>query len=90
MKTLKNLFSTHPQNTISRYWLRAVDIQTQLNQGIHYQALGGRRLLACHQLIRFKLGKFRLIFEQRVNGLTPEFLLHRKNLDKLLKRRCGR
>ncbi|MCJ8273103.1 MAG: hypothetical protein MJK04_27345 [Psychrosphaera sp.] len=89
MKTLHSLFSDYPETVEQRFYQRALNIQIRLKQGVHYQNLGGRRLMLCHELIRFKLGSYRLLFTRSGKGFTPEFLVQRKNLEKFLKRRCG-
>jgi mRNA-degrading endonuclease RelE of RelBE toxin-antitoxin system len=87
MNNLKKLFIQQKSIVNKRYFERALYIQTQLNCGQHYQSLGGQRLVLAKELIRFKLGAYRLIFKRNSMGYTPEFLLPRKDLNRFLKRR---
>lgn len=89
MKTLQSLFINTSQIVRQRYYKRATAIQTHLKQGTHYQDLGGRQLKCNHELVRFRLGHHRLLFRRTAKGFMPEFLVQRKDLEKLLKRRCG-
>ncbi|NQZ09706.1 MAG: hypothetical protein HRT35_21355 [Algicola sp.] len=89
MKTLYSLFTNSPTTLRKRYYKRAAAIQSHLKLGTHYQDLGGRQLKCSHELIRFRLGDYRLLFKRSAKGFMPEVLLHRKNLEKFLKRRRG-
>lgn len=87
MKTLTNLFNCYPQMVRKCYYQRAIIIQNKLNNGECYQRIGGKRLHLANELVRFKLGAYRLIFKRSAQGFIPEKLLQRKNLNTFLKRR---
>ena len=87
MKTLNTLFKPYPNLVKSRYFQRALSIQKKLSNGEYYHHIGGKRLVCAKNLIRFKLGGYRLIFKRDQLGYLPELLLQRKNLDRFLKRR---
>lgn len=87
MNTLLQLFSQYPQQVSKCYLTKATHIKDQLYNGVNYQLLSGCRLQLCPELIRFKLGKYRLIFKLDSNGYQPLYLIKRKNLERFLKRR---
>jgi len=89
MKTLLQLFSKYPKQVRKYYLAKAINIEKQLANGVNYQKLNGSRLIVCPDLIRFKFGRYRLIFKRDLNGYTPLFLIKRKNLECFLKRRCN-
>lgn len=89
MQQLKKIFSPFQQQVAQRYFSRACHLVEQLNNGKHYRMLGGCRLSQKPQYIRFKFGAYRLIFILEDHLLTPYSLIHRKNLDWFLKRRCN-
>lgn len=89
MKTLLQLFSAYPKQVGKYYLTKAINIENQLANGVNYQKLNGSRLLVCPDLIRFKFGNYRLIFQRNSNGYTPLSLIKRKNLERFLKRRCS-
>ncbi|MBU2925810.1 hypothetical protein Q4530_01095 [Colwellia sp. 1_MG-2023] len=87
MKTNTTIFKGYPALTNSCYFIKACKIQNSLEQGIEYQKLGGLKLRKTKDLIRFKLGEYRLIFKRAQYGFIPETLIQRKNLPLFLKRR---
>ena len=87
MKTLFQLFSAYPKQVSKRYLTKAIYIENQLVNGINYQKLNGSQLRCRPELIRFKLGIYRLIFQLCPDGYKPLYLIKRKNLDRFLKRR---
>ncbi len=89
MKPLLKLFSAYPKLVGKYYLTKAINIENQLSIGVHYHELNGTRLLLHPDLIRFKLGIYRLLFKRNSNGYTPLFLIKRKNLERFLKRRCS-
>lgn len=89
MKTLLQLFSAYPKQVGKYYLSKAINIENKLANGVNYQKLNGSRLLVCPDLIRFKFGRYRLIFKRDLNGYKPLFLIKRKNLERFLKRRCS-
>jgi len=89
MKKLKKIFSPFQQQVAQRYLFRAHNLIEQLNSGESYNALGGCRLSKKKQFIRFKFGAYRLIFKSDGCVLSVHALIHRKNLDHFLNRRCS-
>ena len=89
MKTLLQLFSAYPSQVARHYLTKAINIEIKLSNGVNYHELNGVRILLDRDLIRFKLGIYRLIFKRNSNGYTPLFLIKRKNLERFLKRRCS-
>ena len=87
MKSLKSLFDSFPVLVINRYFHKAKVIKQNLDNGIDYQAVGGKKLRLAENLIRFKLGEYRLIFKRSESGFVPDSLIQRKNLHLFLKRR---
>ena len=87
MKTIKSLFKSFPAANCQRYVDKAIAIEHSLNSSVDYQKLGGRKLTIAKDLIRFKLGHYRLIFKHTSSGFIVEALIPRKSLDRFLKRR---
>lgn len=87
MKTIKPLFKHFPKSTSARYLEPAFNIYKQLLQGQDYRTLGGCRLTVDRELIRFRLGPYRLIFKNKHGLIIPIILIARKNFDAYLKRR---
>ena len=87
MAALKKLFTKFPPAVAQRHYSQACQIQNQLFEFYHFQSIGGRKLLLAPNLIRFKLGSYRLIFELNDGKFLPLVLIHRKNLTSFLKRR---
>ena len=89
MQELTKLFQSQPPTITERYFERALAIIDKLNNGSRFCQLGGKKLKACPELIRFKFGKKRLIVERINDHYTPISLIQRKNLVLFLKRRCS-
>lgn len=89
MQKLHQLFSNFEPQVANRYLSRAINLLEQLNAGANYRVFGGRRLRQNRHYIRFKFGCYRLIFKCSLLGIEPCLLLHRKNLESLIKRRCS-
>jgi len=87
MKTLHQLFSRYSKQVSKRYLTKAISIENQLVNGVNYQRLNGSQLRCRPELIRFKLGIYRLIFQHNPCGYKPLCLIKRKNLERFLKRR---
>ncbi|GHB59036.1 hypothetical protein GCM10008107_05200 [Psychrosphaera saromensis] len=87
MITLHTLFQQYTSSTLQKYFHRALSIQEELDNGCKYQKLGGRKLHLAKNLIRFKLGYYRLIFKKTNTGFVLETIILRKNLNHFLKRR---
>ena len=87
MASLENIFRAFPEDVNRRYFSSAVSINEQLAKHVHYHLLGGKRLVIAPNLIRFKLGNYRLIFQAKSDSYQPLTLIHRKNLTSFLKRR---
>lgn len=87
MKTIHSLFSNFPSSDGNKYIKKALVIEHGLGSGLDYQKLGGRKLNLAKQLIRFKLGHYRLIFKLTNSGFALEALIQRKSLNRFLKRR---
>ena len=90
MQQLKKIFSPFQPQITQRYFALACDLANQLNEGKHYRLLGGCRLSQQRQYVRFKLGAYRLIFKLEGCFPIPHILIHRKNLESFLKRRCNK
>ena len=89
MQVLNTLFKPYPTVVSARYLIRAQQILQRLKQGTHYQCLGGKQIKANNQLVRFKFGSYRLILKRTNSQYEPVELLHRKNFELFLKRRCS-
>ncbi|WP_441856410.1 ParE family toxin-like protein [Pseudoalteromonas distincta] len=87
MESMNCLFKTFPKCKSGRYLSEAKKIYNHLLQGRNYRDIGGRKLTIAPNLIRFKLGNYRLIFIFRNGNFQPKALLARKNLESYLKRR---
>ena len=87
MTTLHTLFQQYTSSKLTKYFHRALSIQEELDKGCEYQRLGGKKLHLSKDLIRFKLGYYRLIFKKTTSGFVLEALIQRKNLNRFLKRR---
>lgn len=89
MKSLQQLFSSLPKREKDIFYPSARKIFLQLAQGVDYYKLKGKQLRTDRQLIRFRLGKYRLIFAKNDNGFEPIGLIHRKQLETWLKRNAS-
>ncbi|MDO6569012.1 hypothetical protein Q4561_18210 [Alteromonas sp. 1_MG-2023] len=87
MTTVNLLFSEQSTSECRRYLTKAKAIEEALNTGVQYSRFGGKKLKLSKNLVRFKLGNYRLIFKYTPNGLIPESLIQRKHLSRFLKRR---
>jgi len=87
MATLHSLFSQYKAADCRKHLHKAMLIEKALEAGIDYAYLGGQQLKLAKHLIRFKLGKYRLIFKYAHSGYTPDCLIQRKHLHRFLKRR---
>lgn len=87
MISLKKLFQAFPAEVHKQHFESATYIQEQLKCKTQFHLLGGKRLVIAPNLIRFKLGHYRLLFQAQNNSYQPISLIHRKNLSVYLKRR---
>lgn len=87
MATIHALFDQYSSSNCNKHISKALNIEKQLANGLDYQLLGGKKLHLAKDLIRFKLGQYRLIFKHTQMGFAPETLIQRKNLTRFLKRR---
>jgi len=87
MNTIHSLFKKTSSSDSSKHIPKALIIEHGLSSGKGYQNLGGKKLHLAKDLIRFKLGHYRLIFKHTKSGFTLEALIQRKSLKLFLKRR---
>ncbi len=67
---------------------RACAIERAIAHGTSFTQLGGQRIAACPELIRFRLGRqWRLIFRDIQGQLIPHRLISRQAFEVELKRR---
>ncbi|MDT0628052.1 hypothetical protein [Alteromonas sp. W364] len=86
-KQINNLLNKQNKSIQQCHIERAVLIQQQLELGCPYSKLGGQQLTVNKNLLRFKLGSYRLIIRAVNNKYIPEMLIQRKHLEQKLKRR---
>ena len=69
---------------------KAEYIHHQLNAGMHYNCLGGKRIKQAPSFIRFKIGQgWRLLYRQYGQELQPDCLIPRHNFETTIKRRSS-
>lgn len=87
MATLHSLFSQYKAADCRKHLHKAMVIEQALEAGVDYAHVGGKQLKLAKHLVRFKLGKYRLIFKLASSGYAPDSLIQRRHLHRFLKRR---
>ncbi|MBR9883493.1 MAG: hypothetical protein GYB21_07470 [Oceanospirillales bacterium] len=88
MNTVKSLLVATRLPIPPCHQQRARHIEKAIAQGVPFTALGGQRIAACPELVRFRLGRqWRLIFREQHDALIPHRLISRQAFDAELKRR---
>lgn len=87
MKSIKRILKSLPPCQSVRYKAEANKIYKHLLLGHNYRSIGGKKLTISPNLIRFKLGHYRLIFIFSNGAFHPQAFIARKNLESYLKRR---
>lgn len=72
---------------ISSYQSRVLALINQVESGVPYHDLGGVKLTVNRQLIRLKVGIYRILFKEIGNELLFVSVIKRKDLEKKIKRR---
>jgi hypothetical protein len=88
MNTIQQLFNSTKYEIPVCHQQLALQIDEQLNEGISFKKLGGKKIRRCSDLIRFKIGRdFRLVYSLKQAKPIPMFIVSRQHFDKKLNRR---
>jgi len=88
MNTIQQLFNSTKYQIPACHQQLAKDIDSQLNAGVSFKQLGGKKIRRCSDLVRFKIGRdFRLVYSLKEAKLVPVFIVSRQHFDKKIKRR---
>jgi hypothetical protein len=88
MNTIQQLFGSTKYQIPACHQQLALGIDEQLNAGVSFKQLGGKKIRRCSDLIRFKIGRdFRLVYSLKGTKPVPVFIVSRQHFDKKIKRR---
>lgn len=88
MNTIQQLFNSTKYQIPTCHQQLAKDIDNQLNAGVSFKQLGGKKIRRCSGLVRFKIGRnFRLVYSLKAAKPVPVLIVSRQHFDKKIKRR---